>query len=165
MELLVVRHAVAFERNPERWPDDGARPLSPRGRARARKAATGLARLAPRPQRVLVSPLRRAQQTAAILSEYAGWPAASPCPALAPGVASAALLQALRRIPASPIALVGHEPDLGRLLALCLGGSGATGALPLKKMGAALLAFEGTARAGTARLAWLLPPRILRAAR
>src|SRR2546429_6764465 len=63
MELLVVRHAIAFERSPRRWPDDAERPLSPQGAARARKAALGLKRITPRPARVLVSPLRRARQT------------------------------------------------------------------------------------------------------
>ena len=85
MELLIVRHAIAFERNPERWPDDGARPLSPRGVMRARRAAAGLKKLAVRPVRVLASPLVRTQQTAAILTQYAGWPRALLCPLLLPG--------------------------------------------------------------------------------
>src|SRR5271169_3634950 len=29
MVLLIVRHAIAFERDRHRWRDDGARPLSP----------------------------------------------------------------------------------------------------------------------------------------
>jgi phosphohistidine phosphatase SixA len=37
MELLIVRHAIAFEVDARRWPDDGERPLSPRAqRARVR---------------------------------------------------------------------------------------------------------------------------------
>ena len=35
MELLIVRHAIACERNRQRWPDDADRPLSSRGAARA----------------------------------------------------------------------------------------------------------------------------------
>ena len=76
MELLIVRHAIACEGDAKRWPDDGARPLSPRGVLRARRAAAGLKKLAVRPVRVLVSPLVRTQQTAAILTQYAGWPRA-----------------------------------------------------------------------------------------
>ena len=57
MDLLIVRHAIAFERNPKRWPDDGERPLSPEGMRRARKAAAGLKRIANRPVRVLTSGL------------------------------------------------------------------------------------------------------------
>ena len=52
MELLVVRHAIAFERSPRRWPDDAERPLSPRGVARARKAALGLKRITAHPAQV-----------------------------------------------------------------------------------------------------------------
>ncbi len=40
MELLIVRHAIAFERNAKRWPDDAERPLSPL--MRASRAATSL---------------------------------------------------------------------------------------------------------------------------
>jgi len=31
MDLYIVRHAVAFDRDAERWPDDRERPLTPRG--------------------------------------------------------------------------------------------------------------------------------------
>src|SRR2546421_8460445 len=74
MELLVVRHAIAFEHSASRWPDDAERPLSPQGAARARKAALGLKRITRPPAQVLVSPLRRTRQTAAILTRFAGWP-------------------------------------------------------------------------------------------
>jgi phosphohistidine phosphatase len=165
LELLIVRHAIAFERDPRRWPDDGERPLSPRGTARARKAAAALKRLAPRPLRVLTSPLVRARQTAAVLTEVAGWPRASECAELAPGGAPEALLAALRRLPQTRIAIVGHEPGLSRLLAASLPGSAAAQAFRFRKMGAAQLRFAGNARLGGARLEWLVPARILRAAR
>jgi phosphohistidine phosphatase len=163
MELLVVRHAIAFERNAKRWPDDGERPLSPRGVARARKAAAGLKVIARPPARVLASPLRRTLQTAAILTEGAGWPTAVGCPELLPGAAPEALLRRLRRMPDKCIALVGHEPGLGRLIAECLTGSARGKPFELKKLAAALLAFPGAARAGGAQLIWLAPPRMLRA--
>jgi len=165
MELLIVRHASAFERDPRRWPDDDERPLSPEGIARAHKAAAGMKRLAKPPARVLVSPLVRAKQTAAILTESAGWPSATECAALAPGIAPEALFAALRRLPETRIAVVGHEPALGRLVAVSLPGSPGAQAFPFKKMGAALLTFEGAARAGGAHLAWFVPPKVLRAAR
>jgi phosphohistidine phosphatase len=163
LELLIVRHAIAFERNAKRWPDDAGRPLSPRGTARGGKAAAGLKVIAPRPARVLASPLRRALETAAILTERAGWPTALECPELLPGAPPEALLRLLRRMPDRCIALVGHEPGLGRLIAECLTASAHGRAFGLKKLGAALLAFPGAARAGGAQLIWLAPPRMLRA--
>jgi phosphohistidine phosphatase len=165
MELLVVRHAIAFERNARRWPDDRERPLSPQGVARARKAAAGMQQLVRPPARVLASPLVRARQTAAILSEIAGWPSARECAELAPGAAPEALLVALRRWPEARVALVGHEPHLSRLLAAALPGETGSAAFRFKKMGAALLSFAGAARPGGARLEWLVPARLLRAAR
>src|SRR5258708_21183376 len=64
MELLIVRHAIAFERDDHRWRDDGARPLSPAGMRRAPKAAAGLQRVRKAPQRPLTPPLRPHTQTA-----------------------------------------------------------------------------------------------------
>src|SRR5215469_14825655 len=81
MDLLIVRHAIAFDRNPRRWRDDGERPLSPEGMVRARKAAAGLKQITDRPQCVLCSPLVRARQTATILAEFSGWPKPVECPA------------------------------------------------------------------------------------
>ncbi len=165
MELLIVRHAIAFEVDARRWPDDGERPLSPRGAARARQAAAGMKLLLRKPTRVLASPLTRTRQTAEILTEVAGWPPAELCAALAPGSPPETLLTMLRRMPDARIALVGHEPGLGRLVAVSLPGAAAKQAFHFKKMGAALLTFEGAVRAGGARLVWLVPPKLLRAVR
>ena len=163
MELLIVRHAIAFERNPERWPDDGARPLSPRGVMRARRAAAGLKKLAVRPVRVLASPLVRTQQTAAILTQYAGWPRALLCPLLLPGGSPQELLALLSRTRGKRLAVVGHQPDLGRLIASCLPASAGSAAFELRKMAVALIAFPGSLRAGQGELRWLVPPKLLRA--
>jgi phosphohistidine phosphatase len=164
MQLLVVRHAIAAERS-ARWPDDAERPLTPAGAERASQAALGLRRIADPPARVLASPLRRAQETAAILTRFAGWPEASVCVQLLPGASPEELLALLARTRDRRIALVGHEPALGRLLAACLPGGMNETAFEMKKMGVALLEFPGAARAGRGRLVWLLPPKVLRAAR
>ena len=165
MELLIVRHAIAFERDARRWPDDGERPLSPQGIARARKAAAGMKLLVRAPGRVLASPLVRARQTAAILSDVAGWPKATDCVELVPGASTETLLAVLRRMTEARIAVVGHEPGLGRLVAASLPGAAAAQGFRFKKMGAALLTFDGAARARGARLTWLVPAKVLRAGR
>lgn len=165
MQLLVVRHGIAEERNARRWPGDTQRPLSAQGLVRSRHAAAGLRRIAPRPLRVLVSPLARTRQTAAVLTQYAGWPQATPCSLLEPGHASAPLLALLARGRESCLAIIGHEPDLGRFIAACLPGSGRSTVLELRKMGVALIGFEGKARAGHGTLEWLLAPKLLRALR
>ena len=165
MELLIVRHAIACERNAKRWPDDGARPLSPRGVMRARRAAAGLKKFAMRPGRVFASPLERTKQTAAILTQYAGWPRAIPCPELLPGESPQELIALLAGTRGQRLAVIGHQPDLGRLISVCLPGSQGSAAFELRKMSVALIAFDGPPRAGRGELRWLLPPKLLRSIR
>src|ERR1700687_2008872 len=85
MELLIVRHAIALERDDHRWRNDGARPLSPAGMRRARKAAAGLKEFSKAPEHLFTSPLVRAKQTAQILTDVAGWPLAEEAAELSPG--------------------------------------------------------------------------------
>jgi phosphohistidine phosphatase len=165
MELLIVRHGIAEERSPQRWPGDRERPLSAQGLTRARRAAQGLKRIAPRPVRVLASPLTRTQQTAALLMQHAHWPAAVRCELLEPGASAQALLTFLGSGREPCIALIGHEPDLGRFVSLCVAGSPGASPLTLRKMGAALVRFDSRPRAGRGTLEWLLSPKLLRVAR
>jgi phosphohistidine phosphatase len=168
MDLLIVRHAIAFERNTRRWRDDGERPLSAEGMVRARKAAAGLRHITERPQCVLSSPLVRARQTAAILTEKAGWPQAVECAALAPDESPEDVFTVLATHKEKIVAVVGHQPSLGKLLAACLPpqvlGGVAPQAFELKKMGVALVSFAKSPRAGAGTLQWFVPPRVLRAA-
>jgi phosphohistidine phosphatase len=165
VELILVRHAIAFERNPLRWPDDRLRPLSPAGRQRFRKAAQGLGRWLPEIDRVFTSPLVRARETASLLTEHAGWPAAVECPPLAPKLDPEAVFTFLRKQRGQRIALVGHEPDLSTFASVCLPGSGSARGFEIKKGGVVCIAFEGRASAGTGVLAAFVPPRVLRAMR
>ena len=158
-----MRHAIAFERDPKRWPDDRIRPLTPEGISRARQAAKGLKRLFDRPQSLLTSPLTRAKQTAEILTGFAGWPSALECAALSPGESPEAALEALRAQRHKTIALVGHQPSLGELMAACIPGHALARSFELRKFGVALLSFDGVPRAGQATLRWLLSPKLLRA--
>jgi len=163
-ELLIVRHAIAFPRDAKRWPDDGERPLTAEGVKKSRRAAAGLKRIAKRPALVLTSPLARARDTATIFAQAARWPEAVQCDALSPGGSLEGVLDALRRQggKAQCVAVVGHQPHLGRLLALCLRGNARSEAFELKKSAVVCLQFEGPPRAGQGVLGWLLPPRALR---
>jgi phosphohistidine phosphatase len=162
MELMIIRHAIAFERDHRRWDDDDARPLSPAGIRRSGKAAAGLKELCKAPDRLLTSPLIRARQTAKILTDVAGWPRAEVAPELAPGEAAAAVLTLLGRDRSQRVALVGHQPDLSVLLSACLLGNHGTLPIEMKKNAVACLSFAGSARIGSAVLKWLATPRMLR---
>jgi phosphohistidine phosphatase len=162
MELLIIRHAVAFERDRHRWTDDAARPLSPAGIRRSRKAAAGIKELCKAPDRLLTSPLTRARQTAKILTEVAGWPRAEIAPELTPGEGAVAVLTLLAKDRSKRIAIVGHQPDLSALLAACLLKDGSALPIEMKKNAVACLSFDGRARVGGAALRWLATPRMLR---
>lgn len=163
-ELLVLRHAIAFPRDASRWPDDSQRPLTAEGVRRARRAAAGFKRLGKGPAFVMTSPLVRARDTAKIFAQAARWPEAVECDALAPDGEVEEVLAALRERggKAGCAAVIGHQPHLGRLVALCLRGGPQPEAIELKKSAIACLQFEGPPRAGRAVLEWLLAPRILR---
>jgi phosphohistidine phosphatase len=162
MELLIIRHAIAFERDRRRWADDGARPLSPAGITRSRKAAAGLKELCKAPDRLLTSPLVRARQTAKILTEIAGWPPAAIAPVLAPGKGAVTVLTLLAKDRSKRIAIVGHQPDLSALLTACLLKDSSDLPIEMKKNAVACLSFDGRARVGGAALKWLATPRMLR---
>src|SRR5215831_7003605 len=66
MRIVLFRHGPAGSRDPRRWPDDGQRPLSPRGIERTEQAARGLVRIMPL-HRIVTSPLLRAAQSAELL--------------------------------------------------------------------------------------------------
>jgi len=162
MELLIIRHAIAVARDRHRWADDAARPLSPVGVRRSRKAASGLKELCKTPDRLLTSPLLRARQTAKILTQVAGWPQAEVAPELKPGKAAAAVLTLLAKDRSQRIAVVGHQPDLSALLTACVLGNHSVLPIDMKKNAVACLSFDGRARFGSAVLKWLATPRMLR---
>jgi phosphohistidine phosphatase len=160
MRLVIIRHAAAVPAGTPGIPDDD-RPLTPRGRARFELAARGLARIVARPDVLLTSPLPRARATAEIAARAFGRIEPAIEPALAHGT-PAGIVAALARQPArATVALVGHEPTLGSLLAQLLAAdSGARFAF--KKGGAALVDLPAGPRAA-GRLVWFVKPRILRA--
>jgi phosphohistidine phosphatase len=118
MMLLLIRHGPAGDR--EAWralgKDDFLRPLTADGRARTRAAAKGLARIVDRPQAIATSPLARAIQTADHVAKAFGVEAAEELHAILPEGSPADVVPWLTaRAKLDLVALVGHEPQLGRL--------------------------------------------------
>src|SRR5215831_5967593 len=132
-QLLIVRHAIAYERSVRRWPDDDKRPLTVDGIKKFERAARGLKGVIEAPDELLTSPLVRAQQTAAILRKIAKFPAPIELHELRPETGANALIAALGRRRKPRLAIVGHEPSLSELLAELLKGTVASSALRLKK--------------------------------
>jgi phosphohistidine phosphatase len=163
MEIHLVRHAIAEDRDPERWPDDALRPLTEDGERKFRKAARGLAAKFPVPDVVLASPFVRAWRTAELLHEEAGWPDPEPCRELEAGRSPKTAIQALARMSSrNVVAAVGHEPNLSELASLLLAGHDQAVSIRMKKGGAAGLQLEGRPRPASATLLWLMTPATLR---
>lgn len=151
MIVHLLRHGVA-----EEWNEcgDAARALTAEGVARLQRAVPGWRKVAQPIQRVLVSPLLRAQQTGRIfqcaVAEDAEWcdtealvPEASPM--LAYELLQCALQEGL-----AGVACIAHEPLLGSLLGLLLCGSPRS-AIPFKKGMLVVVEIESSA-AMTGRL-------------
>ena len=117
--ITLLRHAKAV---PEFAGGDFLRPLSKRGLAQAREAASTCQTEAWIPDLILASPATRTRETARIISESLRPPAklcTDPALYLAP---PAKLLDALAALPdtARHVLLVGHNPGLSELAASLL---------------------------------------------
>lgn len=159
MKLLLIRHAAAVPRGTPGVPDD-ERPLTPEGKAKFRVAARGLARVTRRPDVLLTSPLPRARVTAEIAARAFEHIVPRIEPALAHSSVDAVVAALKTHPPRARIALVGHEPLLGALLARLLGA--AQGEQLAFETGGAALVDLPDGPAGDGRLRWFLRPRILR---
>jgi phosphohistidine phosphatase len=171
MRLFVVRHAKAFERDPDRFPDDRLRPLTREGAREFRKLARRVGRGIVAPELVLSSSWTRAWDTAVALEDAAGWPAPESCTALEsdePGAVAAIAREISARASLEALALVGHEPVLSALVAWLLGSDhpivrmrkGAIAALEIaspRQLGAGGVS-------GAAQLEWLAVPALMRRA-
>src|SRR3954465_11499424 len=161
VNLLVVRQGTAGEG--EDWKvegrDDRLRSLTPDGKKDMREAAFGMATLQPRVDLVAASPLVRAAQTAEILaSEYKC--KVVTVDALAPEEDPARTVEWIEQHPMEgTLALVGHEPQLSRLIGLLLVGK--TKAFVDLKTGGACFMEAPAVSPGSFTLKWLLTRREL----
>jgi phosphohistidine phosphatase len=117
VDLILWRHAEAEDGMP-----DAARRLTPRGFDQAERMAAWLATHLPASYRLLASPARRTQQTAAALQKKF-----ETVDALAPGATVDAVLKAARWPAANDtVIVVGHQPTLGAVAARLLSGDEAS---------------------------------------
>jgi phosphohistidine phosphatase len=160
VKLLLVRHAAAVPRGAPGVPDD-ERPLTPKGVAKFRVAAKGLARIAHRPDVLLTSPLPRARATAEIAARAFKRIEPTVEPALAHGGVDDIVTLLGKLQPDATVALVGHEPTLSMVLARLLGSVDGD-RVAFRKGGAALVDLpDGPSGGGW--LVWFLKPKVLRA--
>jgi len=163
VELILIRHAKAGERDANSWPNDDKRPLSADGAEEQHEAARVMKRMGIRFDFLVTSPLLRARQTAEAITEaYHRDEAPQVSEALGHGYSVAAVVKLLGKFPPdAQVALIGHEPDLSHLAAALVGPAGAA-RIGLKKSGVIGIEFEGAAAAGAGSLAYMLKPGHLR---
>ena len=162
MDVFVIRHAIAVEREPGQ--DDAARELTSDGVRKFKRAVQGLRELDWRFDRILTSPWQRALSTAELLAPLTEGPTIStellcdrPRPELFALIAETSGAQEAKHA----TAIVGHEPWLSELVAWLAFGDPRHGeALELKKGGVVWL--EGTAVPGGMKIRAVLPPKVLR---
>ncbi len=164
MRLLVVRHAIAVDREvfARAHADDATRPLTAEGRAKMERAAEGLRQLVRDLALLASSPLKRAHETATIVARAYGGLEVVLVPELAPGTPLERAMAWLAGLAAQGTsAIVGHEPDLSRLVSALLSGADRP-FLAFRKGGACLIEFSGRVERGAGVLDWLLGPKHLR---
>jgi phosphohistidine phosphatase len=128
MELLLWRHCEAEPGEP-----DLGRALTGKGEKQARRVAAWLHAHLPDTARILVSPARRAQETAAALAELAPRKLKT-VDALAPGASVEDVLRALRWPDGkAAVVVVGHQPTFGWVASRLI--IGAEADWPIKKGG------------------------------
>ena len=157
--LYVVRHAIAEERG-DQYPDDSLRPLSGKGIERFQKVARGLRALDVSIDRILSSPLVRARQTADILAHAVdGRPTIVEVRALLPDGSYeevCAALESCRGL--SSIALVGHEPSIGKMAGRLVG---LRAPIEFRKGAVLRVDVETLPPAGPGSMRWFAGPKIL----
>lgn len=156
MILYIMRHAEAVEGSEDL--QDEWRFLTEKGRAVAVKMSSTIAKHGPKPRLTITSPLTRAVQTAEIAAEKAcrkNVVVASGL--LLPGADVDELLANLKGFnDARRVMLVGHEPQLGSLVAALLGRR--EGIISLKKGACAAFALDPGKDDKPAEFLWYLAP-------
>jgi phosphohistidine phosphatase len=141
VDVWILRHAAAEDGSPSGRDED--RELTPDGARRARDVGRALAALEPGITRIVTSPYRRARQTAEAVAAALGLEGAlSESRALEPDRDPEDILHEVAGGAGEGDALlVGHQPHLGELLGLLVGGPGVE--MPLKKAAVARVTLTG----------------------
>ncbi len=160
MEIYILRHGIAVERGSRKYKNDSDRPLTEEGDEKTRQIAKAMLALDLKFDLILSSPFARAEQTAHIVAEELGGEVTY-TDYLTPGGNSLQLIQEINDEKPQRVLLVGHEPDLSRLISvLMIGNSEAL--IELKKGGLCKLTTDRLTFGRCATLNWLVPPKLLR---
>jgi phosphohistidine phosphatase len=161
VDLYIIRHAWAGQRDDSRWPDDGMRPLTAEGKERFARVVKKLVGAGVAPSVIATSPLVRCVETAEILAAGLDRAKLVKRDELQPGSDLPGLLRWTARQVGDheQIAWVGHAPDVDNLAAALIGDGGAL--IHFAKGAAAAIHFDGEPAAGKGELQWLATAKLL----
>jgi phosphohistidine phosphatase len=153
MKLFIIRHAHAVDAS-----EDAERPLSKRGRKQVCRLARFLNKTDALPlTECWHSPLARSRETAELLSAQLGADAKLTQVDGIEGDDDPAAIVSRLKTRRTPIAIVGHEPQLSALLSLLVAGASEPRRFILKK--AAIVALERVD--GNWAVRWQISPEIV----
>jgi phosphohistidine phosphatase len=164
MQLYVVRHGIAIDRENPKCPPDPERYLTEEGVEKTKQVAEGVAALGATADLMLSSPYVRAMQTAEIFAgalEYAKQKIRRTDLLLPGGEPSMLFRELAKDKQSSSIFLFGHAPQLDDMIATALGSKHHV--TSLKKAGVALIELKRVSPP-SAQIVWLAPPKLLRKA-
>jgi phosphohistidine phosphatase len=164
MQLYIVRHGIAIDREDPKCPPDPERFLTPEGIEKAKQVARGVAEIGAVPDLMLSSPYVRAFQTAEIFATALEFSKSKirRSELLLPGAEPLQLFRELSRDKqSSSVFLFGHAPHLDDILATAVGSKHHI--TSLKKAGVALVELTRLVPP-SGQLLWLATPKLLRKA-
>jgi phosphohistidine phosphatase len=164
MEIYVVRHGIAIDREDPKCPPDPERYLTEEGIEKTKRVAAAVAALSATPDLLLSSPYVRALQTAEIFAAALDYPKPKirRTDLLLPGSEPTLFFRELAKDKqTSTLFIFGHAPQLDDIIASALGSKHHIASL--KKAGVALLELKRVSPPN-GQLLWLAPPKLLRRA-
>jgi len=164
MEIYVVRHGIAIDREDPKCPPDPERYLTEQGIEKTSRVAAAVAALSGAPDSLLSSPYVRAMQTAEIFAKALDYPKQKirRTDLLLPGAEPTLFFRELAKDKhTSTLFVFGHAPQLDDLIAIALGSKHHI--TSLKKAGVALIELKRVSPP-SGQLIWLAPPKLLRRA-
>ena len=162
MDLYILRHAIAEERDSVKYPDDSRRPLTPKGIKRMQRVAEGMLSLGLSFDVIYTSPFARAKKTAQIVADAFGvHNKLRETETLATDGDPKELIKLINsgKDEFESVLIVGHEPYLSELISLLLAGDDHL-MITMKKGGLCKLHIGTLKHAKCASLEWLLPPSL-----
>lgn len=162
MEIYVVRHGIAIDREDPKCPPDPERYLTEEGVEKTKRVAAGVAALCATADVLLSSPYVRAMQTAEIFATALDYPKQKirQTDLLLPGAEPTLLFRELAKDKHhSTLFIFGHAPQLDDVIATALGSKHHM--TSLKKAGVALLELKRISPPN-GQLVWLATPKLLR---